>query len=384
MNSLKQHFLLNPDVIFLNHGSFGATPRPVFETYQHWQRALENQPVHFIVHELFDELRLAREALGAYVKAPPDDLVFVPNATFGVNIIARSLDLKPGDEVLTSDHEYGACDNAWTFICGKRGAIYCHQPIPLPISSQEEILDSFWRGVSAQTRVIFLSHITSPTALTMPVDKICRRAREAGILTVIDGAHAPGQITLDLIALEADFYVGNCHKWMMAPKGSGFLYARRERQDMLDPLVVSWGWGRNSPYRTGSDFLDRLEWWGTIDAAAYLAVPAAIEFMAAHDWPQVQKECHTLVTEALEGINTLTGLEPIYPDCAGLYQQLGIAALPKHEDLLAFQARLLDEYKIEIPLIQWFDRQFVRISVQGYNGQDDIDALVYALGKFLP
>lgn len=383
MNALKQHFLLNPEVIFLNHGSFGATPRPVFETYQHWQRVLENQPVHFIVHELFGELRKARESLGAYVKAPPDDLVFVPNATFGVNIIARSLDLKPDDEVLTSDHEYGACDNAWNFICGKKGTTYRHQPVPLPVSSPEEIVDSVWRGVSSRTRVIFLSHITSPTALTMPVAEICRRARDAGILTVIDGAHAPGQIPLDLTALDADFYVGNCHKWMMAPKGSGFLYARRELQDLLDPLVISWGWGENSPYRTGSDFLDCLEWWGTIDAAAYLAVPAAIEFMAAHNWPRVQQHCHELVSEALKQINALTGLEPVYPDGTGLYQQLGIAELPEQDDLLAFQARLLDEYKIEIPLIQWLDRQFVRISVQGYNGHKDIEVLVAAFEKLL-
>ncbi|NUM46771.1 MAG: aminotransferase class V-fold PLP-dependent enzyme [Anaerolineales bacterium] len=210
---LRTLFLLDPEVIFLNHGSFGATPRPVFEDYQHWQRALERQPVQFIVSELNTHLTAARQAMGAYIHADPDDLVFVPNATFGVNVVARSLTLAEGDEILASNHEYGACENVWDFLCRKTGAVYKRQPIPLPIPSPDEWVHQFWQGVTARTKVIFLSHLTSPTAATFPIQAICARARAEGILTVIDGAHAPGQIPLEMEALGADFYTGNCHKW---------------------------------------------------------------------------------------------------------------------------------------------------------------------------
>ena len=212
MSSLKESFLLDPDVIFLNHGSYGATPRPVFESYQNWQRRLERQPVLFLGRELPALMREARAALGEYLNATADDLVYIPNATHGINIVARSLRLGTGDEVLTTDHEYGACDYAWEFHCEKTRAQYIHQPTPLPVQSEEEIVEQFWRGVTPQTKVIYFSHITSSTALQLPVEEICRRARERNILTIIDAAHAPGQIPVDLQALGADIIFGNCHK----------------------------------------------------------------------------------------------------------------------------------------------------------------------------
>lgn len=381
MKNIAEHFLLDPDIIFLNHGSFGATPIPVLQKYQFWQGELEKQPVKFIIHELLDHLKLAREILGEYLNADADDLVFVPNATFGVNIIARSINLKPGDEILTSDHEYGACDNAWSFMSQKTGAAYIHQPVPLPFTSLDEITDYFWQGVTPRTKVIFLSHITSPTALRMPVEEICKRARKAGIITVIDGAHAPGQIPLDLEAIEADFYVGNCHKWMLGPKGSGFLYARPELQHLVEPLVVSWGWGENSPYTTGSDFLDNLEWWGTKDPSAYLAVPAAIQFMQEYDWDAIQQDCHTILQQAVHGVSDITGLEPVYPVRSNLFNQMAVIPLPHIADLSAFQAQLYNDYQIEVPCIQWKDRQFVRVSIQGYNDWSDMEALLEALKR---
>lgn len=198
---LKSHFLLEPGVIFLNHGSFGAAPRPVFEAYQRWQLRLERQPVKFLARELLDELHRSRRALGQHLGAGEDNLVFIPNATYGVNLVARSLELKPEDEILTTDHEYGACDNIWDFIAEKTGARIVRQPIPLPLSSSSGILEQLWKGVTPRTRLIFLSHITSPTALRMPVEAICSRAKKAGILTLIDGAHAPGQIPLNLSRL---------------------------------------------------------------------------------------------------------------------------------------------------------------------------------------
>src|SRR6266540_2304328 len=194
MTSIKEYFLLDPDIVFLNHGSFGATPKPVFEVYQNWQTRLERQPVLFLGRELDKLLLESRIALGEYLHADANDLVYIPNATHGVNIIAHSLQLKPGDEILTTDHEYGACDYTWDFICGKTGAKYIHQPIPLPVSSEEEIIDQFWQGVTPRTRAIYVSHMASSTALKLPVEKICQRAREAGIFSIVDAAHSPGQI----------------------------------------------------------------------------------------------------------------------------------------------------------------------------------------------
>ncbi len=209
---LRDDFLLDPSVTFLNHGSFGACPRAVFERYQEWQLELERQPVLFLARRLEELLAEARGALGAYVGADPDDLVFVPNATAGVNVAARSLGLRPGDEVLSTDLEYGALDLTWERVCAELGASYVRTPIRLPVTNHGEIVDTVWSAVGPRTRVLYLSHHTSATAMTLPVDDLCRRAREAGIRTVIDGAHVPGHIPLDLRALDADFYAGNCHK----------------------------------------------------------------------------------------------------------------------------------------------------------------------------
>jgi isopenicillin-N epimerase len=214
MNPLQAQFLLDPDITFLNHGSFGATPKPVFEVYQNWQRELERQPVEFLDRRFAERMSKARAALAEYLDTQRNDLVYVTNATVGANIVARSLKLKPGDEVLTTDHEYGACDRTWRFLSQIRGFAYIRQPISMPISSTEEFVEQLWRGVTKRTRVIYLSHITSPTAVIFPVADVCRRAREAGILTVADGAHAPGQIHLDLEEIGADFYTGNLHNWL--------------------------------------------------------------------------------------------------------------------------------------------------------------------------
>jgi isopenicillin-N epimerase len=383
MTNLAALFLLTPEVVFLNHGSFGATPRPVFEVYQAWQRRLERQPVQFMVSELEESLNEARETLGRFVNAPADDLVYVPNATFGLNIVARSLALEPGDEVLATDHEYGACRNVWEFMSLKRGYRYVRQPIPMPFATQEEIADQFWRGVTAATKVIFISHITSPTAVRLPVEEICARAKQAGILSVVDGAHTVGQITLDMAAIGADFYLSNGHKWLCSPKGSAFLYTRRERQPMIEPLVVGWGWGPERDRTSGSDYVDFLQYLGTNDLSAYLAVPAAIAFQQQHNWTAVRQHCHALLGEAIARICALTGLETVYPDST-YYQQMAIAPLPHIKDLRAMKEALLDAYGVEVPLIDWKGRHFIRISIQGYNSREDIDALLVALEGLLP
>ena len=381
---LRDQFLLDPQVVFLNHGSFGACPRPVFERYQAWQRQLELQPVKFLGRELDDYLYQARSALGKYVNALPGELVFVPNATHGVNIIARSLELNPGDEILTTDQEYGACDFAWEFISEKAGAVYCREPLPLPASSDTQIVDQFWHAVNEKTRLIFISHITSPTAVTMPIQQICHRAREAGILTVIDGAHAPGQLELDLSILKADFYVGNCHKWLLSPKGAGFLYARPEVQDMIEPLIVSWGFQSRTGIPRESRFVDYLQWSGTYDPAAALSVPAAIEFMQENHWDDVRRCCHDLLHDAMEQISQITGLPSLCHLDSMLYQQMGTVPIPRVKDLNELKNKLYEEYKIEIPCVEWRNQHFLRISVQGYNTSEDIDRLVRALTELLP
>lgn len=377
---MRDLFLLDPDVTFLNHGSFGACPRPVFEVYQRWQRELEWQPVEFLGRRFNDLMRDARSALGAYVGADADDLVYVTNATVGLNIVARSLELRPGDEILSTDHEYGALDRTWRFICGKRGARYVRQPVPVPITSTSDVIEAVWAGVTARTRVLFISQITSPTAITFPIAPLIERARQAGLITIVDGAHAPGQIDLNLRELGADFYSGNLHKWLMAPKGAAFLYARRERQHLLEPLVVSWGWEAEKP--GPSKFIDEQEWTGTRDIAAFLTVPAALQFQREHDWPTVRGACHELVRYAREQVSALTGLPPLTPDDPAWFTQLSALPLPEC-DLAQLKQRLYDEYRIEIPVIHWNDRCFVRLSAQGYNTRAEIDHLLAALRAIL-
>jgi isopenicillin-N epimerase len=390
---LRSLFLLDESVTYLNHGSFGACPRPVFEAYQRWQRELERQPVLFLDRRADEMLKVSRARLGAYLGAEADDLVYFPNPTTAVNMLARSLAspqtgwLRAGDEILTTDHEYGATDRTWRLICRRTGACYVQQPIPLPVTTKEEFIERFWAGVSGRTRVIFISHITSPTALIFPVAEICRRARQAGLLTIVDGAHAPGQIDLDLSELGADFYTGACHKWLCAPKGAAFLYARREVQGWLEPLVVSWGWNRDTQTlevsetsRVSSRFVEEQEWQGTRDTSAFLAVPAAIDFQAEHDWPRVRAACHELVREARRRIEGLTGLPPICPDSLDWYAQMATIPLPPC-DPEELKRRLYGEHRIEVPIISWDGRQFVRVSIQGYNTPEDVATLIAALEK---
>ena len=381
MSTLREQFLLDPKIIFFNHGSFGATPRPVFDVYHDWQRQLEWQPVKFLGRDALANFREARQQLARYLHADAQDVVYIPNTTYGVNVVARSLSLGPADEVLTTDHEYGACDRTWRFLSGKTGFHYVKQPIDLPLTTAENIVDQLWQGVTPRTKVIFLSHITSETAVIMPIEAICERAKSAGILTVVDGAHAPGQIPLDLPAIGADFYTGNNHKWLCSPKGSGFLYARRDVQHLLEPLVVSWGWDNRTP--SGSQFIDYNEWLGTNDPAAYLSTPAAIQFQAEHSWTAVRAECHTLLTQALHRIADLTGCPSIYPDDDHFYAQMAVAPIPYQDDPVAFQKQLYDKHNVEVVCLNWQSWTFLRISVQGYNTQSDVDVLLYALEQFL-
>jgi len=387
---MRDLFMLDPDIIFLNHGSFGACPQPTFDVYQEWQRRLERHPVKFLIRDLPRYLHEARQALGTFINADADDLALITNATVGVNIVARSLSLAEGDEVLTTDHEYGACDNIWEMLGGKRGFSVIKQHIPLPLTTPEAIVEQLWEGVTPRTKLIFVSHISSATAVRFPVEQICARARAEGILTLVDGAHAIGQLPLDMDAIDADFYTGNAHKWLMAPKGAAFLYTRRDKQPLVEPLVVSWGYHQNNPFaETGSQYVNYLEWIGTRDPAPMLTIPMSIAFFEENEWPRRQRECQELVGYWLKEMEELTGKTAVYPLNTPpadnyFYHQIAVAPLPKIGDLLGFKTKLYDEYQIEIPQTEWHDMQFLRISIQAYNTKSDIDSLLEAVRELLP
>jgi isopenicillin-N epimerase len=381
MFNLKEYFHLDPTIIFLNHGSFGATPKPVFREYQRWQRELERQPVEFLGRRVTGLLAESRAALGDYLGTHADNIVYTQNVTISLNIVAHSLDLDSNDEVLATDHEYGAMDRTWRFLSKERGFRYINQPVEMPITTKDKFIEDLWRGVTPRTRIIFMSHITSPTAIIFPVKEVIRRARKAGILTVIDGAHVPGQLPLHLDSLGADFYGGNLHKWLCAPKGAGFLYARPDAQHLLKPLVVSWGY--ESEFPSGSNFIDHHEWWGTRDIAAFLSVPKAIEFQKDNHWDEVRESCHELAAYAQDQICELTNLATLHPQADIWYRQMAAAPLPANTDMILLKRRLYDDYRVEIPLIDWKGNKLIRVSVQGYNTRRDIDRLVHALSELL-
>lgn len=377
-------FQLDPAWAFLNHGSYGACPRVVFEAYQGWQRALERQPVAFLepARGHTARLRAVREAVAAEIGAQADDLVGMGNATEGLNIAAQSLALATGDEVLTTDHEYGALEKTWAHVCRSRGARVVVAEVPLPLVSAAQFAEAIIGKITARTRVLFLSHVTSATALVFPLTAVVAEARARGIITVIDGAHAPGLIPLDLDALGADFYAGNCHKWWMAPKGAAFLHVRREMQAGVVPLVISHGWteaGEEPGPFGNSGFVDRLEMQGTRDPSAWLTVPEALRFRREQGWERVAAECAARALEVAERVRVLTGLQALSsPEfCAPQ-----MVAMPVPDcDVAALKAHL-ERLQVEVPCYRWRGRCFVRVSVQGYNDRGDVERLIAGLRGF--
>jgi isopenicillin-N epimerase len=369
---LRALFLLAPNVVHLNHGAYGACPRPVFDAYQSWQRQLEHHPTALLSQRYDALLDRARARLADYLNCSSTDVVFVPNATTGLNAVARSLRLEPGDEVLATDQEYDAMDLLWSHVCAEASARYVRRPLPLPTSDRAELVERIWSAVTRHTRVIFMSHVTSKTALILPVAEICRRARAAGIMTVIDGAHGPGQLELDLGALDPDVYAASCHKWLCAPRGSGFLYVRPEAQHLIQAPVLSHG------STMGSDFVERNRWQGTRDPSAFLAVPAAIEFQEAKDWSSVRSRCHDLARAARSSLSRLFGLPPLTPDAPEWFAQMVSAQLPPcdPEDI---RDRLFTEHRIDAPVREWNGRHLIRLSFQAYNTPGDLERLLGAL-----
>lgn len=378
MPSLKDQFLLAPDIHYLNFGSFGACPKPIFENLQYWQRLLEMEPVQFIAMNGPKNLAESRGALATFIGcADKDDLVYITNPSFGVNLVARNFPLSPGDEILTTDIEYGACDRIWDFYCEKARAVYRRQKIRLPITGKDAFIENFFEGLRPGTKAIFISQITSSTALILPVREICEIARSKGLITIVDGAHVPGHIPLNIAELKADFYTGACHKWMMAPKGCSFLYANKKAQEMLrDPLVISWGYKAMKP--TNSKFLDYNQMIGTRDFSAFLTIPACIRFMKEHNWPEVSKKCRHLVLANAERFLSLVGSKPLAPlTTEWIGQMLSIPI--KTNDPEQLQQRLFADYKIEIPVTRQANDLYLRYSINGFNTVEDLDALYEAI-----
>ena len=356
-------FLLDPDVAYLNHGSFGACPRPVFEEYQRLQLELERGPTDFFTRRLSHRiwngegrpglLAGARATLAGFVGARGDDLVFSPNATSALNAVLRSLRIRPEEEILTTRHEYGAILRTLEFI---RANVVACEP--------EDLVAS----IGVRTRAILVSHVTSPTARLLPVEEVCRAARRAGVLSIVDGAHAPGHVALDVEAVGADVYAGNCHKWLCAPKGAGFLWSRPEHQEWIEPLVVSWG------YHESADFGERHGWQGTRDLAAYLAVPKAIEVHATFDLDGMRE----LADEAEQRLGTL-GIERVPGQPAPFMRSF----LLRRGDPYVLWQRLYDEHRVEVPVYEWDDRRVLRVSIGPYNDAEDLERLVVALRTLL-
>jgi len=376
---MKDNFYLNPEVTFLNHGSFGACPKPVIKEYQRWQIELERQPVEFLGRRHGKLLLESRKALCCYLDCAVDEIIFVPNATTAINIVSHSLQLSAGDEVLSTNLEYGAMDRMWRIVCEAKKAKYVRAEISLPIKNQDSFADNLWKMVNGKTKVIFMSHITSSTALLLPVKQLIDKARKKGIITLIDGAHIPGQIPLNLNELGADFYTGNCHKWLMTPKGSAFFYARKSKQELLKPFLISWG---RDEFLSDSAFIDEFEYQGTRDLAPFLSIPSALDFHKENVTVEFKDKIHACLDYIKKRLTVVLKTKPIVnaiPENMQMYAH----PLPKSIDGKELKANLYDNYKIEIPVSTQNNVEYIRISLQVYNTKKDVDYFLDRLNELI-
>lgn len=379
-DSLRHLFALDPNIMFLNHGSFGACPVEILDRCEANRRQIERNPVEALQRHLDEQMDRSRTALGHLIGADADDLLLVPNATYAVNMLARSLPLSEGDEILGTGDEYGAVRYTWEHLGGKAGAVYRTAAVPRPLTDPAELVEAIWKEITPRTRLIVISHITSPTALRFPVEEVCQRARAEGILTLIDGAHSIGQIPLDLRAMQCDFYTSNCHKWLCAPRGSAFLYAARQHHNMLEPLVVSWG------LRQQETFVMQNQWPGTIDFAPYWCLPDVIDLHQSDLWEQHRSRCRKLAIECGHRLSNAFQTPPLTTPDGSL--QMVAVPLPAGLDE-SFQRRLFNEHHIEVPVTRidhanGHTDRFLRVSLQVHNSEEDIDRLIKAIEAAMP
>ena len=390
-SSLKEHWLLDPSVTYLNHGSFGATPKVVLAKQDEFRRRMEQEPVRFLIRELEPLLDDVRRTLGTFIGAPPDNLAFVPNATAGVNAVLSSLTFSADDELVVTNHEYNACRNALEFIASRSGARVNVVDIPFPVGSPDEIFDSVMSAATGRTRLLLIDHITSQTALIMPVARIVTAMNVRGIDTLIDGAHAAGHIPLDIRTIGPAYYTGNLHKWVCAPKGAAFLYVRADKRDAIRPVAISHG--ANSPRTDRSRFHLEFDWTGTYDPSPWLAVSEALRFLPTlveGGWAEVMRRNHTLVLRAREILCDALRLEKPAPD--DMLGAMASVSLPDGEptplsplSIDPLQDALLERFSIEVPVMQWPSppKRVLRVSAQLYNTVDEYDQLADALHQLL-
>jgi isopenicillin-N epimerase len=377
---------LDPEIIFLNHGSFGACPLAILARQQALRSQMEQEPVRFFALELEPLLDTARQELATFLKADAADLAFVPNATTGVNTVLRSLcvstadraALQPGDELLTTNHEYNACRNALNFAAQISGATVVVAEVPFPIHSPEQAIAAVLDKVSSRTRLVLIDHVTSQTGLIFPLQALIHQLTNSGIEVLVDGAHAPGMIDLNLRALGATYYTGNCHKWLCAPKGAAFLYVQADCHNHLRPLTISHG--ANSPRSDRSQFRLEFDWTGTTDPTPYLCVSEAIRFMGSlltEGWDALMRRNQATVLAARNILCQTLEVEPPCPE--SMIGSMAVVPLPNGSaerlQTLLFQQRL------EVPVIPWhgFANRLIRISAQIYNTPADYDVLSEAM-----
>ena len=392
MNDPGHFWSLDPSITFLNHGSFGACPLPVLQAQQRLRERIEREPVRFFVRELEEQLDAARRELAAFVGADPGDLVFVPNATYAVNSVLRSLSLNPGDELLTTNHEYNACRNALEFAASRSGAGVTVAEIPFPIQSPDQVIAAVLDAVTPRTRLALIDHVTSQTGLVLPIADLVSELADRSVDTLVDGAHAPGMLPLDIKTIGAAYYTGNCHKWLCAPKGAAFLVVLPDRQPAIRPLAISHG--ANSARNDRSRYWIEFDYTGTDDPTGFLCVPEAIRFMGTlfgGGWDELMKHNRALALQARDTLTKTLGCERPCPD-----SMIGtLAAVPIPDGSPAppasplycdpIQDRLLDRYRIEVPVIPWPQppKRLLRVSAQVYNRAEQYDQLATALKELL-
>lgn len=380
MNALREQFLLKPDITFLNFGSFGACPKPILEKWQSLQREFEEEPIQFMTVKGPLLLAQSRAALAQFIGCEANEVVYVTNPSYAVSIITHALYLRPGDEILTTDLEYGACDRAWDQVCRTTGAKLIRVKVPFPFTDSHALVHEMERHITPATKLIFMSHITSATSLIFPAKEVCDLAKQHGILSFIDGAHVPAHLPLNLKSLGADIYTGACHKWMMGPKGTSFLYLSKDLHKIITPLVVSWGFDPANP--DASDFVMRHEVQGTRDITGFLTIPTCIEFMQTHAWETVSANCRELVKQYASKFSDLCQT-PMTASADGRYTGQMYSMQINCKEPMLLQRHLYEQYQIEIPVMQLGDRVFIRYSINAFNRASDLDKLYMALSQII-